>query len=246
MKFLQIGSIVLAAAGALAQTGCITEMEKISPCMTAVQFENTPDLKDVESVNQFCSKFDVDECKDFAANAGNLVSDCDLADENNKVMATMLYTLKVAYLTYCVKDGSGNLCPLTQLIVDSANKGSSAVGLDDAAKKIFVEDCKIDQCNARLASLISVGEELNKATGSNTASEFSPVVEAYKAKKCDEIANIKEEAAAAAGATTGATNGASSSSSSTSTDDKKSGAESVKKFTFGLSLASLVAAYFAF
>ena len=243
MKLLQIGSLILAAAGAMAQSGCINEMEKVAPCMSSIQIETAPELKSIESVKEFCGKFDVDQCKDFISNAGSVISDCDLADANNKGMATLIYTLRVAYLTYCAKDTSGNLCPLTQLIIDTAAKGSNNFEYDDEAKKVFIEDCKIDECNARLVGLADVVGELNKSTGSNDTIGYTPVIDAYKNKKCDDIKNVKTDAAGSIAGTAGTVD---SNTDTTTDDDKNSGSEAVKKFTLGLTLVSLLAALFLY
>jgi len=249
MKFLYLSALTLAAAGALAQSGCITEMEKASSCISTIDAGKLEEIKDMDSVNTFCKNFEGDQCKDFIANAGKKIDNCDASTEDNKTIALMLYSLKVSYLTYCVKDSSGNSCPLTNLILDAAKNGGQAVGYDDEAKKVLIEDCKKDECNARLTSLIEISDELNKATGGTNPSEFTPVLDAYKNKKCDDINSITADAAAntnnnngnnASGATTGTT--------STTNSDKKednSGAETIKIFS-ALSLVSLLAAFFAF
>lgn len=234
MKFLQIGSLILAATSALAQSGCVSEMEKVAACISNSN-ENQKEPNSKESATEFCKLFENEACKIFPDDSVS-IKECDLNNPDEKTIAQTITALKVGYLTYCVKDSAGNFCPLTQYIFDNIDKKTDdKTTYDEASKKIFIEDCKVSECNSRMTKYIPVIEEFNNLSGSNTTNEFAPLLDYYKNNKCDDIMNIKEDAATSAG----------KSSTDIKDDDKKSSASTVK-VTLGLSLISFLAAFFAF
>ncbi|ORX43820.1 hypothetical protein BCR36DRAFT_586516 [Piromyces finnis] len=207
-------------------------MEKLTPCLTSLDMSKAPELKDADSVKEYCEKFAIDECKNFISTADQTISDCDITEAENQGIASIIDTMKLGYLTYCVNDSSGKMCPLTNLIIETAANGSKSPSVDEA-KKVYIEDCMIDECNARLISLIDIVNELGTATNTKIESEYAPLLENYKNKKCEDIDNISSNSSS------------SSNTTNSSKDASKSGAETLKKFTV-FSFVSLLAIYFTF
>jgi len=216
MKLFFLGSLALLVAKAMAQSeGCISEFEKYNSCLSGIKIEEIS--SDEAELNKLCNTFNEDKCKDFIADAGKTESACDpKTDKNDQALAAILYTMKIAYLTYCVKDSKGNLCPTTSYIIDNAAKENVDDKVDEETKKAFIDDCNIPECNTRLINLVDITKKFSELTGSNdiSNSEFEKFVDIYKNKKCDDINNIDDG------------------STGSAEKDSNSGIENAKKFSY--------------
>jgi len=194
MKSLFLGFLALAIAKVMAQSeGCTNEFSKYNDCLSGIKLESLSSNE--AEINSLCSTFNDVKCKDFIADAGKTESACIETDQNDQILASLLYTMKITYLTYCVKDSKGNLCPLTSLIIDSSTKENNSEKLNDEIKKTYIDDCKIAECNTRLINLVDVTKKFSKLTGSDDTSdsEFEKFVDIYRNKKCDDINNMDDD-----------------------------------------------------
>jgi len=247
MKFFAYGSVfALAITNALGLSlSCMLESAKYGSCVAEIK--NFPDVTKPETMQEFCDSLRKDGCKSFVADAGVTTTKCDIKDENDKELANLIYTARIGYLAYCVTDKDGNQCPLSSYLLkqNSAIKGERSLDQPTEEElKIFLEDCKKEECNDRLVKLLAVTKAYSAAKGEDVNSivppEYDAILEDYKNKKCEEVAkltgvNITSTTAAAAPAATAAAQG---------NANAESGATTLKAISSTISLIALLAIVF--
>jgi len=202
MRLVFFGFLVLAIAKVMAQSEeCINEFEKYGKCITAIQ----PDQKltSEEALDSYCQNFSNAQCKDFVAEVNNSDIACNPdKDPKNSQLASAILTIKYHYLTFCVKDNNGKRCPTISQLLGNATNDTNVI------KNTYIEDCKINECNDRLVSIVEVNRIINKISGvdDTSDSEYEKFFDIYKNKKCDDINSLNE--------------------------DSSSGFENVKKFSY--------------
>lgn len=239
MKLFAFGSVVaLAISNVLALSiSCMLESAKYGSCVP--ELKKVPVITDAKSMEEFCNNLKNDGCKSFVADAGLSTTKCDISDENDKELATLIYTARIGYLSYCVTDKDGNTCPLSQYLLSQTSNLQGEAGLVAPTQEdlnIFLEDCKKEECNKRLTDLIEVVKAYSKARGNEEKElpkEFDDIVAKYKEKKCEELIGVN------ATVSNNATN-----ADAAKQEDNESGASTIKTISSTLSVIILIAILF--
>jgi len=217
MKLIIFGSILLGIGYSLADnisnTGvfipsekCLTEVNKYSGCLEGKDLNSINNIKNSNSVKDFCKIFEGDKCKEFVKDITISESGCI---EPRNPNFTDLYTgliftsMKVAYAVFCAKDSEGNICPFSQYLVDNFEKiNENITDLAPEGKTALANDCRDTTCYDRMVSIQSISENLknlseNMETGdidaddslvfSNSTQILEKYYDQYVKKECNSI-----------------------------------------------------------
>ena len=193
---------------------CQTEVKKYQECVNGKSSMVKDGTK--EEIQAFCNSFDQTTCKDFFNDINKSESACLNTKEPNiaDIVSNLdFFAAKLGYQIYCAKGKDEKLCPLSQYIVDNADKlESKDQTLTVDQLKIIASDCRDDNCQARLISLketsdnimtiiANIGESgaqmAGQMTGSflpsnATSAIFDKYYPSFKEKKCESIVNSKD------------------------------------------------------
>jgi hypothetical protein len=244
MKIFNYGCVLaLAVTNALALSiSCMLENAKYGTCVPEIK--KTPDITSPDSMSDFCNSLKSEGCKSFVADAGVTSTKCDINDDSDKELATLIYTARIGYLAYCVTDAQGSPCPLTDYLLNQTsalNGESSLTSPTPEDLKIFIEDCKKEECNARLISLMELAKAYNTAKGNDASkvipSEMDTIILNYKNKRCDDLLNNNTNNVTAS-------NNATVIDANANPDDNESGAVKSKAIVSTISIIILLAILF--
>jgi len=251
MKGLYLGCLLLAIGRSLAQSAemememepmtpeCQAEMDKYNPCLLSGESAMSM-MNSKESIQKYCASKEVDACKAYRDDILKTEMACTTSGNLTDMMsAFMVLAARFTYLTYCTKGEDGNYCPLSNYLQENAgNMSTPQEGqLTSEQLQAISDDCKDSKCNARMMTILTIGEGFTSMMGNggyskrqfSFASPATPFIEFYKDKNCAAIVNSAPSSGGTPnGSTSGGTpNGSTSGgapSGSTSGGDSSSGA----------------------
>eukprot|EP00833_Pecoramyces_ruminatium_P005183 jgi/Orpsp1_1/1179215/evm.model.c7180000068456.1 len=133
---------------------CSNEYSLYNECIE-IYNENVGDL------SKMCSAMNEKVCEQFITDINNISSNClkNTSNYMDIVNGISIIRTRISYLTFCIKDNNGDLCPFSQYLI---NNNYDIDGTYDEMNNLnaftnsIINDCKISQCNERFQTLESM------------------------------------------------------------------------------------------
>ncbi|OUM61518.1 hypothetical protein PIROE2DRAFT_62460 [Piromyces sp. E2] len=174
---------------------CEVEYNKYSECMMELS-EMITSLHTSNDIRKMCNIFSSTKCERIVNDIYSPKSNCfNTISSSQPNISDYFYgismiSVKLQYLTYCVKDPQGNMCPLSEMMTvnyemettddeendktDNENDKDDGKDTDDIFDspeelKVIADDCRISTCNFRMLLIKKYYEYLQNVLGSDEA-----------------------------------------------------------------------------
>ncbi|ORX83497.1 hypothetical protein BCR32DRAFT_326382 [Anaeromyces robustus] len=199
---------------------CMAELSKYKGCFEKITGISALELfsgglssfkvpDTTEDIKNYCNGFYENECANFVKDSSNEKTDCSKDNATDSQLYSLLTSLKIMYLSYCVKDKDDKLCPLSDYLLNhmtelkelSTKENSGESELSKELLTTIANDCKSDICNERLLNLEKLQKSYSDSISVSEGKEGSSVtvdvssknditqkyIQNYKDKKCGSI-----------------------------------------------------------
>jgi len=211
MKFsnyilLFISSIFIKRINAISEE-CENETSEYMTCLDYLGYDSL-ELETKSSINDFCSIFDEKECTKFVNDISKSDTKCYSETEKRQSDLSTIESvlrMRIAYMIFCAKEKNGEYCPVSDHLKGVFEDiDDYTTELSDYELEILADDCKDENCKARMVNLKSVMETYDKIVnnlydeGETTSILKEPILKLYNSKiyniykngQCNSLTNI--------------------------------------------------------